>query len=484
MNAIISRSSLLDTFDSLNKTKNPQFVAIYGRRRVGKTFAVRNYFQNKGVYLEITGLKKGKMDQQIDIFMRSFERCFYPKMRLERPAHWIDALDLLNKKIHELHLKQPIIIFFDELPWLATPRSGFLNALDHFWNTQWSQLKKVKIFVCGSAASWMLDKIVNAKGGLHNRLTKTIHLKPFNLSETQAFFETKKKTYSLKKILDIYMVTGGVPYYLEQFQQSKSVAQNINDLCFKKDGLLHNEFQNVFASLFDHSENHLVIIKAIASKPQGATREEIIHLTKIPSGGNLKNYLNELQVAGFINGYTPFQKMKKNTYYRVIDEYSLFYLKWIEPQIYSGFEFPQNYWQSIISTPNWHSWSGYAFEGICLKHLDIIQEALKLSNIMVHPSSWRHVPAIKKINESGAQIDLLLDRSDEAITLCEIKYCADKFILDKQTAKSIFNKVEQFQKITKTKKELFVALITPFGVKPSLWLDEVINEVIALEDII
>ena len=463
----------------LNLSKKSQLIALYGRRRVGKTCLVRHCFERPDVdYMEVTGLFEGSMKQELEIFTRALSKCFFKNAPLATPNHWFAAFELLNAQLITPN-KKLRVVFFDELPWLTTKRSGLLSALDHYWNTKWSKMSNLIVIVCGSAASWMLDKIINAKGGLHNRLTKIMNLKPFNLHETKKFLLAKKIRLSDKNILDIYMIMGGIPYYLEQLHSKKSVAQNINQLCFHADGLLFTEFPRLFRSLFVRAETHLRIIKVIAQHRCGISRQELIVKTKIPSGSNLNNYLYELIAAGFINQYTPYGYQKKEIYYRVIDEYTLFYLNWIEPLLHSGHTLSDNHWQIEMKTPAWRSWSGYAFESICLKHTAEIVAALKLGNVGYQASSWRYVSA-KKSTQQGAQIDLLLDRNDDAITLCEIKYTEQPYILDKTTAKALVEKKDIFIKQTQTQKQIFQAFITTFGLKPGLWNEEVIDEVVDL----
>jgi len=409
MTMVVNREEELKVLEAVLKNPVAQFIALYGRRRIGKTHLIQNYFGDKGVYLEITGLKKGGMRKQLNVFARAFSKCFYDGMSMTSPKDWQEAFDLVTQKIEEHHKNQPVIIFLDELPWLATKRSGLLETLDHVWNTRWKNFKNLKLIVCGSAAAWMLEKVINDKGGLHNRLTRKMLLKPFTLKQTAEFLKSKKMKLSNKNVLDYYMVTGGVPYYLEFLKKSLSFAQNIHQLCFASDAPLQKEFDQIFKSLFDHSEAHIKIIKTISKKRYGMARDEIVELSGITSGGHLNKRLNELEAAGFVQGYIPLGKKKKDKYYRVIDEYSLFYLRWIEPHLESGFEFPQNYWHSVTSTPEWHSWAGYSFEGVCMKHFQKIITALNLHNITAMPSTWRYSPK-KGSADRGAQIDLLLDK--------------------------------------------------------------------------
>lgn len=251
MPAIIARDQETQILQEVLDSPKAQFVALYGRRRIGKTHLIRNYFSDKGLYLEVTGLKNGKMRKQLEIFTKSLSKCFYDGINLATPTSWASAFEMLTTQFRKVAADKPVIIFLDELPWLATKRSGFLEELDHFWNTEWSKDNNVKLIVCGSAASWMLDKIVNDKGGLHNRLTRKINLRPFTLKQTEQFLKARKFKISRKNILDLYMVTGGVPYYLEFLERSLSVTQNINELCFSENAPLKTEFSQIFSSLFE-----------------------------------------------------------------------------------------------------------------------------------------------------------------------------------------------------------------------------------------
>lgn len=483
ISAIISRYQEQQILQTVFDKRQAQFVAMYGRRRIGKTHLIRHFFQNKGIYFEVTGLKNGALKKQLAIFSEAFSKCFYDNIAIAVPHSWADAFRLLTTRIKAHHKKQPFILFFDELSWLATPRGTFLEELDHYWNTEWKNIENLKLIVCGSAAAWMLEKVIQDKGGLHNRLTSKILLQPYTLKQTEEFLIAKKMKLSRKNILDIYMVTGGVPYYLEFLHKSLSVEQNIQQLCFTENAPLKDEFPQIFRSLFDDAQDHVLLIKTIATKRYGLTREEIIHATKIPSGGNLNKKLNELEAAGFIRSYTPFENIKKNKMYRVIDEYSLFYLRWIEPHAASGYAFPQHHWHNIGNTSAWNSWAGYSFEGICMKHFHQIQAALHLDRVLALPSSWRYLPPKGQSEQHGAQIDLLLDRNDDAITICEIKYSTIPYKLEKSAALNLINKIEKFKHITKTQKQIFVALVTTLGIKPSLWLEDTVHQVVTLEDL-
>ncbi len=478
--AIFGREKEIKILDQIWDSKDPEFLAIYGRRRVGKTHLIREYFSNKkSIYFELTGQKDGNVKDQLENFIKIFSATFFNHMPFQPPTTWKQAFELLTYEIKKA--KTPVVLFFDELPWLATPKSGMLQALDYYWNRFWSRLPKLILIVCGSAASWMLDNLINAKGGLHNR-RKTILLRPYNLKEAQQFLAHRNIHLNTKQLLDLYIVFGGIPYYLRQVEKGKSPLQIINKICFQKEGLLHDEFDRLFRSLFEYASDNLSIIKAISKSQMGIPREDLIRATRMRSGGTLNKRLRELETAGFIQSYIPYGNKIKNHYYRIIDEYCYFYLRWIEPFKKKGIEGGKEYWQTKGKTPAVLSWAGYAFENICLKHVDQIRHSLDLQAIACEMGNWRFIPNEK--HQTGAQIDLLFDREDGVITLCEIKYTDKFFVLDKSYAKTLMNKMNAFETHLSPKKQVQLALITINGLKPTIWSKELIHNIVTIDDLL
>lgn len=480
---IFGREKEIAILEDIWASKEPELVAIYGRRRVGKTFLVREFFSNKGIYCEIFGLKNGSLKEQLENFSEGFSKTFYKGMPLKPPANWREALNLLTKEIEGIFPNKKVVLFLDELPWMATPRSGLLQNLDYFWNTKWSRLPNLKIVVCGSAASWILEHLINAKGGLHNRITKTVLLEPFSLYETKMFL--KKRTINLndRQVLDIYMAMGGIPHYLKQVRKGMSAAQNINEICFHKDGLLYDEFPRIFKSLFDESEIYLSIIGAISKNREGVDRNSLLKQVGAHSGGRFNKRLEELESAGFIQCFVPYGKKVKDQYYRIIDEYTLFYLTWIEPFKNSRLRGKSSvYWNNKINSGSWLNWAGITFENICYKHIEQIRKALKLNDIGCEIGGWRYIPS-KGVKEHGAQIDLLFDRDDNVVSICEIKYCQDQFVIDKAYAGNLINKMNTFEKHFQKNKQIMLHMITTFGMKKNMWSKDLIHMDISLSDI-
>lgn len=464
---IIGREQAVEQLESLYRKDTADFLAVYGRRRIGKTFLIRNFFQARsGIYFEVTGLKDGALKTQLKLFADKISQVFYKNLPIQVPKNWLEAFKLLTQAINTVPTKQKVILFIDELPWFATKRSMFVQALDYYWNTAWSIRKNLKLIVCGSAASWMIENLIHAKGGLHNRLTSVIALNPFDLYETREYLLYRGIKLDERQILEIYMAMGGVPYYLSQIEKGKSAAQNINRLCFEKGGILSTEFTDLFSSLFDDSMAHLELIRLIAQSRSGIAREELIKKANLStSGGTFKLRLVELEEAGFIARFIPYGHKNKGTYYRIIDEYTLFYLHWIEPmlaQLNLALK-STGYWEGKAQSQKWKIWSGYAFEAICFKHIKQIKQALGINVIATEIGSWRYKtddPAQK-----GTQIDLLIDRADNVVNLCEIKYCTRKFIITKKYAEEIRNKIMLYQTHVSATKTIFPTMITVEGIQ-------------------
>lgn len=482
--SIIGRKKEQKLLHSLYERDDPDFIAVYGRRRVGKTYLIRNFFSRLPcIYFEITGLKDGVRKEQIHLFTEKLDKIFSTNYSENPPKNWLSALNLLTECIETKSKKNKIILFFDELPWLSSQKSGFLQALDYYWNTNWSNRKNLKLVVCGSAASWMLNNLIRAKGGLHNRLTAIMPLRPFTLFETEEYLKKRGIGLNRRLILDLYMTIGGIPHYLNNVKKNLSAAQNINQMCFTKDGMLFEEFQTLFASLFDDSSAHIELIRIIAASRNGIDKIELIKKSKFTSsGGRFTVRLNELEEAGFIASFTPQSHKKKGTFYRVIDEFTIFFLNWIEPasnQLKLSLN-TSNYWESKMQSQRWKVWSGYAFEAICFKHIEQIKRALGIYAIASEICSWRHIARVKK--EDGVQIDLLIDRADGIINLCEMKYCEGAFTITKNIAENLEKKRLVYKTIMNIPKTVFITMITPNGIRENDHYKRLVTDQVTLND--
>ena len=458
---IFAREREVKILEKVYHSKQPEFLAIYGRRRIGKTFLMRQFFKEKGTYFELTGIKKGSYKHQLHSFITEFFRVFGKKPS-HKVSNWLEAFDELRTAIEQSAHIGRIILFFDELPWLATPKSNFIQALDHFWNRYMSDDPRIILIVCGSAASWMIKKIICDKGGLHGRLTEKMRLLPFDLEETEKFLVSRGIMLDRKQLIDIYMAIGGVAKYLTYIEPGQSSLLAVNRICF--DGPLFKEFDELYSSLFTNYTQHIAVVRALAGQTCGLTKSQICEKTDIVFGGGLIDILHELEESGFINSSASFEKKKNDIRFRLIDEYSLFYIKWIEQAKSVDLKgLDENYWLKVRNSPVGYAWFGYAFEILCLKHIRKIKEALGISGVITRESAWVYKP--RADDGKGAQIDLLIDRADNCINLCEIKYVNDVFTIDKDSAMQLRSKKNIFIEKTKSKKSIFLTLITPYGVK-------------------
>jgi len=481
---IIGRRYEQKQLQKIYQSNDPEFVAVYGRRRIGKTYLIREFFNEKPcIFFRSSGLHKGSLKKQLEKFKKEIETTFYKGRKgtqLSPFSNWHDAFEALKDAMDLVAGNQKVIIFLDEIPWMATPKSGLLEALDYYWNRHWSADKRVKLIICGSAASWIIDNVLHNTGGLHNRVTLRIHLEPFSLSETKDYLNYKNVHYNHEQILTIYMCLGGIPFYLNFIEKGLSAIQNINNACFSKKGTLYDEFELLFASLFKKHEIHEEIITFIASKREGVPRYEIESRLKY-KGGRLTERLKELEEAGFIVGFTPWKK-ERGMYYKVIDEYTLFYLTWIAKRAKSRIakNINDSYWEILSAKPAWKAWAGLSFEAICFKHIEKIKKALRIpdgSDI----SSWRSTSG--KNEESGAQIDLVFDRPDNIVNLCEIKYCSTPFVIDKKYATHMIHREKIYCKATKTNKQIFHSMVVSSGLKNTIYSEEIIASYATLNDL-
>lgn len=483
MSCIIGRMKEQKELEDIFKSKTAELVAVYGRRRVGKTYLIKNFYQEKKtVYLQMTGIYKGSLDKQLARFAKEIGDTFYHGASIKTPSTWIEAFEELTRAMEQVPKNKKIILFLDELPWMANKKSGLISALEYFWNRYWVNDQRIILIVCGSAAAWIIKKIIKNRGGLHNRITRKLRIMPFNLYETSLYLKHMGYACTQQQIVKLYMTLGGIPYYLNQLKTSYSIDQNINRLLFNADGILFDEFNEVFASLFENAENYKELITLIGNHKDGLARSLLDEKNKLTGkGGRLTERLEDLEAAGFISSYIPYGHKKIGVYYRISDEYCYFYLKWVEPIKSQLKQNPSaKYWKNIVNTPGYFSWLGYAFESICYKHLGQIKKALNIDEGCL-ASPWRYLPK-KHAQEKGVQIDLLFDRHDDAISICEIKYSDKPFILDKEYFNKLKEKIGIFKQITRTKKQIFLNLISANGLKESIY-SEMIHQLVTLEDL-
>jgi AAA+ ATPase superfamily predicted ATPase len=465
---LIGRILEIEKLTRLLNSEEAEFLAIYGRRRVGKTFLIEQHFK-KPLCFQLNGQKDGTLKEQLT----NFDKALSERSRKKRvcPTSWQEAFQQLEAYLKCLSGKSKRVVFLDELPWLASPRSRFLQALDYFWNSFISKDPRFKLVICGSAASWMISKVLNEKGGLHNRVTARMKLEPFTVAESAQFLKSRGVKLTAYDHLTLTSVMGGVPYYLKEVQPGQSAVQVIDATCFSETGLLRDEFKRLYRSLFDKSERHVEIVRELAKHPQGLTRKDLTKIYK--TGGRLSDSLTELNEASFISIQNPFEKNNRDAIYRLSDEYSLFYLKWIDGKRGTG-SFAKKF-----NTPAWRAWSGYALESIAQKHIHHIKAELGIAQIDTEYCSWVH--RANTTWPQGSQVDLLIDRADRSINLIEIKFSEGPFTINKSYAQELRRKVQVFKDVTGTQKNIFLTFLTTHGLTPNAYANELADVSITTE---
>ncbi len=449
---MIGRKQEIELLEQAFQSNRPEFIAIYGRRRVGKTFLVRQLFADKFAFT-YSGMPNVSTKVQLHNFYKELMAQGYKAQTA--PKNWTDAFFMLR----ELVASKPEgkkVIFLDELPWMDGRQSSFLPAFENFWNAWASARNDVLLIICGSATSWIVKKILHNRGGLHNRLTNQICLQPFCLKECEEYAKEMELPLDRQQVIEGYMVLGGIPFYWSLLERNKSLTQNIDMLFFGRNAKLKDEFQELYRSLFAKPEVYVEIIKALGTKKVGMTRDEIISSANLDSGGKFTGYLEDLENCGFIRRYQAIGSKTKNALYQLVDNFTLFYFRFMDRKNITD----ASYWSKIQMSHIFHTWSGLAFERVCLLHSEQIKKALGISGVITNEYSWRTVATE---GHPGAQIDLLIDRSDKVINLCEIKYSGASYTIDKKYMENLRNKAALFRQLTKTRKGIALTLITNCG---------------------
>jgi uncharacterized protein len=481
---VIAREKELELIEEIYTSQVPELTAVWGRRRIGKTYLIRNGRRhNDGAYLEITGQKDAKQHLQLSHFQDALSKAFFFGQRIEKIKNWTEAFRSLQSAItfaeKTTQSNKPITLFFDEVAWLDSRRSGFLNALEHFWNSWASNQANIKIFVCSSASSWIVSKILKGKGGWHRRATRRIHLMPFTLAETKEYLESKNIHLSVHDLISLYMILGGTAGYLDQIKRGASLPAIVNHLFLEENGSLKDEFEELYYSLFNSANEHIKIVRTLSRSRQGLTKKEIREISKIQSGSHFTGYLNNLEQSDFIEKYQPFGTTRNVAIkYRLKDFFSLFYLTWLES---SKTKRIVN-WQSVISGPTYKAWAGFSFEYLCWNNIDKIVDQLGLAKANYSVSKYTYVA--KDPNDESAEIDLLIDVAGAGIYLLELKFHTSEFTLEKAGRENIEKKIRVLRNSTHYKRSVFTLLLCSGGVRKNAYLEEVIDKVLNVKDLL
>ena len=470
---IISRTKELEALRNAKEAEESRFIAVYGRRRVGKTFLIREaygyhfVFQHAGLSPQDGGKTK---KAQLEAFAVSLKKSGLRNFK--KPESWLDAFSLLEDLI-DLSDEPKKVIFIDELSWMETRKSDFIPALEYFWNARMTARKDIVLVVCASATSWMMKKIVHNRGGLYNRLQLKINLQPFTLSECEAFAAAKGIRMNRYQLLECYMILGGIPYYWDQLNKSLGLSQNIDAMFFADHPILEDEFRYLYASVFNSPDPYIRVVTALGKKKVGMVRDELLAETGIPDSGTFSELLSNLESCGFIRHYDEFGKKKRNKRYQLIDNFTLFYFKFLEQKPNDP-----HYWTNQLNTPVRNAWCGLAFERVCLEHIRAIKHKIGIEGVLTEAVSWSCAGNPEK-GLFGSQIDLLIVRKDQVINLCEMKYASATYTITKKTDEKLREKISDLITETGTTYAIHTTFITPYGLTKNEYRGNVQAQIIA-----
>lgn len=467
MSIIIGRAEEQRLLERYEHSGRSEFVVVYGRRRIGKTFLVRQYFKDRFAFSYV-GRHNQSREEQLDSFAQALAHqggmAYIPKL-----SNWHEAFSLLQKHLEGMSKKRRKVVFIDEIPWMDNPKSDFISALETFWNA-WADFRDdILLIACGSATSWIVNKIFKNRGGLYNRVTCQVYLRSFNLCEVEAYLRSRRFVWDRFQIAQCYMTMGGIPFYLSLLDPSQSLTQNIDRLFFASaNAQLRTEFDELFAVLFTHHENYLKVIRLLAERREGFTRIEISGRTGL-GGSSLTTILSELERCDFIVSYQKWGSKVKDTIYRLADAYTLFYYKFVEGQDAKD----PHRWQHLLGKPQVSAWQGFSFELLCLLHLEQIKRALGISGMATYASAWRSLS-----KDLSTQIDLVIDRADRIINLCEMKFSTQQYAITRAYEEHLRQRMSLFAAESKTRKGLALTMVTTFGLLPNSHAGIVGSEVV------
>lgn len=471
MDKLIGRKLEQAKLQACMESERSEFVVVYGRRRIGKTFLVRRFFKDNYAFSFVGKHEMGR-EQQLTEFakelMRYSHSTFVPQLK-----NWTEAFDALQRLLETYNIPGKKVVFFDEMPWMDTPKSDFVSALENFWNGWANMRDDIVLVACGSATSWMVDKLLHNQGGLFNRITQKIYLRPFKLSEMEQYLDEKHFGWNRYQIAQCYMILGGIPFYLTLLNPKLSLLSNIDELFFADaHAMLRTEYNELYSTLFKRPDNYLAVIRMLTERKEGFTRKEINEKTKL-GGAALSKILSDLEQCDFIFSYARYGNAKNNAIYRIKDFYTLFYYKYV-----NGIDTKDSLrWTHLSSTPQVSSWQGFSFELLCLLHLDEIKKALGIDRILNDASAWR-----SKQPEQNTQIDLVIERADHNINLCEMKFSSGMYAIDKGYEQKLRERMSIFLAETMTRCSTRITMVTTYGVLQNKH-SGIVNDEVLLDDL-
>ncbi|MEX1002061.1 MAG: ATP-binding protein [Crocinitomicaceae bacterium] len=472
---LIGRKEPIKKMRELLNSRKSEFLAVTGRRRVGKTYLIDEVYKEH-LCFRMTGIQDATIDQQLFNFQQKITE--YSELNIfTTPSNWQEAFLILKSYLKTLKKDKKRVIFIDELPWVATARSGFLQLLAHLWNDYLSKEKHFILVVCGSSTSWIVDHVMNDTGGLHNRITESINLPVFNIQEAGELLKCNGIHLTAQELTKTYMILGGIPFYLEQLRKGENSTTAIERLCFSPTGILRDEYNHLFKALFKNPEHHETMIEALANAAEGLTHHQIIENTDIPDGGTYNRTKEDLMLSGFIEERIPFGHKKKEAIYKLVDEFSIFYHRFMK----NNRKYTKGMWNQLAAKQTYKIWQGFAFESFCYKHIQQIKDALGIGAVYTEISILR---IAGDESSKGFQIDLIIDRADNTINLCEMKFYDAKFKINKSYAMRLAQRKQDFIEHTQTKKQVFTTLISTYGISQNKYAQAHLDAEVHLDQFI
>jgi len=466
---IVGREDEIRSIEKYYYSGRPELVIIYGRRRVGKTYLIREIFENNFSFY-FTGSIDASNSTNLANFDTEIMACGGDVQT--KSKNWSDAFEKLKNLLNKNKGARKVV-FIDEMPWLDAHKSDFLSAFDYFWNSWASANPDIFFIGCGSATAWITKHIFQNRGGLHNRVTGRIYLAPFTIGECELFFERMGVIITRYQLAECYMIFGGIPYYLSLFEKGLSFSQNVDKLCFAPNAPLKNEFEELYHSLFKNPLHHIKIVETLTAKKSGMTRKDLCDTGGLQENGHLTRALKELEQCGFIESFSDFTKKKSGTFYFLKDAFTLFYIRYIRNNNTKDMYF----WTNYAEDGGHRAWSGYAFELLCRIHLSKIKEKLGISGVSTNTATWR-----SKDSTPSVQIDLLVSRRDGVVNLCEIKYSKHPYKITKDYGEKLEYRKMVFAMETGCKHALHTTMITTFGLTKNGYFGAAQSEV-TLDDL-
>ena len=470
---LVGRKQEISDLRSIMDSKEAEFIVVYGRRRVGKTFLINTFFDDNYAF-KLTGLAKKSKRDQLSNFASALNR-YGDGQKFTKPRTWYEAFDKLRTLLDTKAKSVKQVVFIDELPWLDSHGSNLISALEHFWNDWAVTQNHLILVVCGSATSWITRKILKNRGGLHNRVTQKIYVRPFTLAECREYINNQGLVMEDKEIAECYMIMGGIPYYLKHLKRGKSLSQNVDEMFFTERGSLDDEFNALFMSLFSKSENYIKVVEALSTKNKGLTRLELLKATKMDNNGHFTTILQDLIDCDFIRSYKGYGNKSRESIYQLVDPFTLFYYKYIKHYGHTD----KAFWQFQIGTHQHDTWAGLSFELLCLNHHRQIEKALGVSGIITQVFSWT-TPL--EANEK-AQIDLIIKRADKVINICEMKFFDGDYVMKKKDYDDIDRRVRAFRTATGIRQAIHPILVTTFGLAHNQY-SSIFQNVVTLKDLL